>query len=49
MLSFSTHVMGGGAPGTDGAPAAPDASAVYVGEGYRLASDPELMMTERKG
>lgn len=49
VLSFSTHVMGGGAPGTDGAQSAPDASAVYVGEDYRLASDPELMMTERKG
>lgn len=49
VLSFSTLVMGGGAPGTDGAPAAPDASAVYVGEDYRLASDPEPMMTERKG
>lgn len=49
VLSLSTHVMGGGAPGTDGAQSAPDASAVYVGEDYRLASDPELMMTERKG
>ncbi|WP_295625674.1 alpha/beta hydrolase [uncultured Corynebacterium sp.] len=46
VLSFSEYVAG--AP-YGKAPSTPDVAAVYEGDGYRLASDPELMATERKG
>ncbi|MFC3849716.1 alpha/beta hydrolase [Corynebacterium hansenii] len=44
VLSFAEYVTGNGSQsGT------PNPAAVFEGDGYRLASDPELKLTERKG